>query len=844
MTVPDDLTAAALRRATATIGRLRERLAARERADAVPAVAVVGMACRFPGGADDPDRYWDLLRAGRDAVRPLPAQRWAGVDFGDLTDPAFERLPAWAGVVDGVDLFDAEFFGIGADEAAALDPQQRLTLEVCWEALERAGIPIDAAAALRTGVFIGASNQDYLLSLLAARPGISGHVGTGNARGMLANRVSYQFGFTGPGVTVDTACSSSLAAIHLACQSLRAGECDLALAGGVNLILSPLSTTVTGRCLPLAPDGRTKAFDAAADGIVRGEGCGIVVLRRLADAVAADDDIAAVVQATVCNSDGRTNGLTAPSPEAQQRLYTAALDQAGLPAGSVTYIELHGTGTPLGDPIEFAALAAAYGAPDAQPCWLGSVKANIGHLEAAAGVASFVKAVTAIRCGEVPPQIRLRQVNPHIELAGSRFAFPRTVQGWAPDGPRVAAVSSFGFGGTNVHAIVGEPPPRRPPATGPVGEPVLVPVSARSAAALRVQLDAMAALLSRVPAARLRGYAAAAARRRTALPYRAAAAGTSPGAVAAALRRCGTARAAGTVAVAFRYPDAADRPPDLRPWLTDDVAGDVLRGWAAAGQADPRLATVALQAALTARWRAWGVDPFAVCGTGTGRLSAAYVAGVLDRDRLIRLLLADATEPDGTGGPARCRIHPPDATDEMLGAGVLLDIGPAAMPDPCAALEALGRLWVAGGAVDWSAVYPGPVPAVALPTYPWQRSRHWFTVEPPVAPPDGQLLHRLRVHVAEALGLADAAEIDVDRPARDLGVDSVVLVALKNRVEDEFGLPVPVTALLDGASLRELAGRLAPDGLTPQVARSLLERVDELSEAELDRLLAQGRGAA
>jgi acyl transferase domain-containing protein len=548
MTVDD-----ALRKAAAEIRRLRARVAELE-AGTDDELAVLGMACRFPGGCTDPARFWDLIAAGADAITPLPAQRWHGPQTG------------WAGTVGGVDEFDPGFFGLTDAQARLMDPQQRLVLECAWEALEHAGIPITTAASLRTGVFLGVAHQDYLFAALDAGAAPSAYLGLGNARSIIPNRVSYHLGLTGPSIAVDTACSSSLVALHLAAQSLRAGECDLVLAGGVNLITAGISTDLTDAVLPLAPDGVLRAFDADAAGMVRGEGAGIVVLSRLRDAQARNDPILARVLATACDSDGASNGLTAPNPRAQTALLRTALAKAGVPASDIGYVEMHATGTPLGDPIEFDAIAEAY--RDGPRCFLGSVKANIGHLEAAAGIASFIKAVECVRRGQIPPQPHVRRLNPHIGLTGTRFAIPDRQVDWP--GPRVAGVSSFGFGGTNAHALIAEPPPS-PPTTG--GGLMILPLSARSASALAELTDAYWTLLAEPDMTEQRAWAiaAATARGRNAHPVRLAVVGRTVAELVAGLGVAAKGTVAGIAVepalrwVAGESPDWSDFYPGPRP---------------------------------------------------------------------------------------------------------------------------------------------------------------------------------------------------------------------------------------------------------------------------------------
>ncbi len=458
----DDLSP--LKRALVAIKDLRARLAAAEAARAAP-IAVVGMGCRFPGGADGPAAFWRNLQAGADAIVDVPADRW-DIDAYFDPDPAApgKMHTRGGGFIAALDRFDAPFFGISAREAVSMDPQQRLLLEVSWEALEHAGIAPDRLGGSRTGVFVGLGGSDYG-SQMQARISDPGHIdaykGTGTMTSIAAGRISYALNLQGPNVTVDTACSAALAAVHLACQSLRRGESDLALAGGANAIVMPEVQVYFCKMGALAPDSRCKTFDAAADGYVRGEGCGMVVLKRLSDAVADGDTVLAVIRGSAMNHDGRSSGLTVPSGPAQQAVIRAALADAGVAPHDVDYVEAHGTGTPLGDPIEVRALAAILGRdrPADRPLLLGSVKTNIGHLESAAGVASLIKTVLALHHGIIPPHLHFATPNPHIDWDALPIAVPTTATPWpSADRPRIAGVSAFGFSGTNVHVIVESAP--------------------------------------------------------------------------------------------------------------------------------------------------------------------------------------------------------------------------------------------------------------------------------------------------------------------------------------------------------------------------------------------------
>ena len=422
-------------------------------------IAIIGLGLRFPGGASDPEAYWRLLRDGVDAIREIPADRYDidAVYAPEAATPG-KTNSRHGGFLDGIDQFDAEFFGIAPREAAALDPQQRLLLEVAWHALENAGLAPASLAGTDAGVFVGISTQDYARRALAAEDlgRIDAYGGTGNALSAAAGRLSYFFGFEGPALAIDTACSSSLVAIHQACQALRLGDCGLALAGGVNVILDPQLSVNFSQARMLAPDGRCKAFSAEADGYVRSEGCGLVVLKRLSVAQAAGDPILAVIRGSAVNQDGRSNGLTAPNGPAQERVVRSALARAKLAPADIGYVEAHGTGTALGDPIEVQALARSLGAgrTATSPLLLGSVKSNLGHLEAAAGVASLIKTVLALRHGELPASLHCRTLNPHVPWPTLPLRVVNEHTPWPASAPRRAGVSSFGFTGTNAHVIL------------------------------------------------------------------------------------------------------------------------------------------------------------------------------------------------------------------------------------------------------------------------------------------------------------------------------------------------------------------------------------------------------
>nr|AEH26540.1 amino acid adenylation domain protein [uncultured Acidobacteria bacterium C5] len=476
-----------LQKAFLTIRTLRTELDAARAARFEP-IAVVGLGCRVPG-ADGPDAFWTLLSEGRDAITEVPASRW---DINALYDPRpgtpGKVYSRYGGFLDHVELFDAAFFGISSREAATIDPQQRLLLEVAWEALEHAGIAPSSLKSTPTGVFVGVTSSDYAcLQLEQNSLPDDPYFSSGAALNACAGRVSYVLGLQGPCMAVDTACSSSLTAVHLACSALRNRECDAALAGGVNLMLATWPHVTLAAAQMVAPDGRCKTFDASADGYVRGEGCGIVVLKRLSDAVNAGDRVLALIRGTAVNQDGASSGFTVPNGVAQQALIRQTLAAAGVEAGEIDYVESHGTGTALGDPIEAGALGAVLGraATRERPLWIGSVKSNIGHLESAAGVTGLIKLVLALGHGRIPRTLHVHQQNPridwdglHLRTAGESVEWPRGAR------PRLAALSAFGVSGSNAHLIIQEAPlatVARPERDRPVH---VLTLSAKSQAAL------------------------------------------------------------------------------------------------------------------------------------------------------------------------------------------------------------------------------------------------------------------------------------------------------------------------------------------------------------------------
>ncbi|WP_280187084.1 MULTISPECIES: type I polyketide synthase [Nocardia] len=617
-------------------------------------IAIVGIGCRFPGGAESPQQYWELLTSGRDAIVEAPENRWT------VTDSAPRRARRRAGLLAGpIDAMDAEFLGIAPREAAAMDPQQRLVLEVSWEAMEDAALIPDGPAAARTGVFLGVSWQEYQRTITPDWVNsVDAHTLTGTMSSIVAGRVSYVLGLRGPAVAIDTACSSSLVAVHQACRSLRAGECDVALAGGVNLLQSELTSEALARMGALSPDGHCRPFDARANGYVRGEGAGVVVLKTLSRAIADGDAIRAVIRGSSVNHDGRSMGLTAPNPTAQRELLRDALSDAGCAADLVGYVETHGTGTPLGDPIEIEALSKVLGAPraDGSVCLLGSVKSQIGHLEAAAGVAGLIKVVLQLEHERIPRQHDFATMNPKIALDGTALAVPTRDVAWPrSDRPRLAGVSSFGFAGTNAHVVLEQAP--EPAARVESEGPVLLTLSSRTASALDALRHRYAEHLDRrdIP---LRDVAATAALGRTHFAHRRAVVvrtaeeaarelaaptgkSTDPDSgeprVAMLFTGQGAQYAGMGAALDRKYPafrTALDRCDELLGSLPGglglrsvlfDANQELL---ARTEYAQPAL--FAIEWACAELWSSFGIRPHIALGHSLGELVAATVAGALD----------------------------------------------------------------------------------------------------------------------------------------------------------------------------------------------------------------------
>lgn len=796
-----------LREALGAIDELQARLDATEGAAAAP-IAVVGMSCRFPGGATSPQSYWDLLRSGRDAVSRFPEDRRAlleatGMDFGLIGEPTWQ-----GGFLDEIDQFDAGFFGISPREAATMDPQQRMVLETSWEALERAAINPLSLKGTSTGVFVGITASDYVqLGKLGGPDRLDVYSATGGALNAAPGRVAYTLGLQGPSLAIDTACSSSLVALHQACVSLRTGETDLGLAGGVNLLLLPEAFVCFERWGMMADDGRCKTFDAAADGFVRGEGCGMLVLKRLSDAEVDGDPIMAVIRGSAVNQDGASSGLTVPNGPAQQAVLRTALTAAQVAPADIQYFEAHGTGTSLGDPIEVEAIGAVLGSGRGQDdeLVLGSVKTNIGHLESAAGVAGVIKVILSMQHGEIPPHLHLNERSDRIPWPNFPVRVPTEVTAWpAVDGRRLAGVSGFGFSGTNAHLVIESPP--EPSSTSDGGGRLDTDPPARIltlAAGSRTALADLARSIAAVDDDAFRDVAGSLATGRAPLAARLAlvhettdearqlltsfAAG-QPG---PELQLADTSSPPSRVGFLYtgqgsQYPAMAESLLGVEPVFTeafDEVVAAFdtrLTDWLPpgaslrdiiAGRPDEaqigrtvftQAALFAVEYALTRLWISWGVTPAAVIGHSVGEIAAAVTAGVIDMESAVGLVSArGALMQSLPSGGAMTAVEAPLAEVEAAIAAVGGVVTVAGINSPSGtvisgrqeAVEAAAKILSDAGrrttALDVSHAFHSPLMDPMLPDFAQ-------ALEPiDFAPPTLRLVSNVTGAVADA-GIASA----------------------------------------------------------------------------------------
>ncbi|WP_343871028.1 type I polyketide synthase, partial [Dactylosporangium roseum] len=897
--------------------------ATRDASVAATPVAVIGLACRLPQ-APDPAAFWRLLRGGASAIATIPADRQAS-------------RPWPGGFLDDVASFDAEFFGISPREAVAMDPQQRLMLELTWEALEDAGIRPPSVAGSPTGVFVGAIWDDYAAVL--RRSGVTAsnrHVMTGVHRGIIANRVSYSYDLNGPSLSIDTGQSSSLVAVHAACESLRRGECSLALAAGVNLILAEDSMELTAQLGALSPDGRCYTFDARANGFVRGEGGGAVLLKPLTAALRDGDPVHCVILGSAVNNDGSTDGLTAPSAAGQENVLRQAYRAAGVAPADVQYVELHGTGTPVGDPVEAAALGAVTGTGRAggRPLPVGSVKTNIGHLEAAGGIAGLIKTVLSMRHGELPPSLNFSEPNPRIPLQSLGLRVHDRLAPWPrPDRPLLAGVSSFGMGGTNCHVVLGQapapPPGDRPDGVGTARQStadIPWPLSGPSPEALAAQAGRLRRHLGAHPDADHADIGYSLGVTRCAFAHRAVVFGRNTEerlARLAALERgadvagsVGGRVAEGGLALLFGG-HAAQRETTGRGLYAAHprFAGAFDEVWSLLGPAPfAQAAAFAIDVALYRLAESWGVAADFVLGHATGEVAALHAARVLSlpdacalvlaRSRLIAAPRADAAIEELRAVVSRLSFAEPaipvvsGLTGRLAAAeqfvdpaywieqgrrpgrlqsglrllcdcdvATFLELGPdarlttlanewlagreapgrpdpvalAALPDgrseTAAFAEAMARVYAHGTELDWEQVFAGRgARRVGLPTYAFQRRRHWPDTAPSPAPAlvessfvessfvessfvqrlaglgaadrDQALTETVRAQAALVLGHADPAAIDPGLTFKQLGFDSVGGTELSQRLGRATGLPLRSSLVFDYPTPNDVVAHL------------------------------------
>ena len=864
MTNQDEL----LLRAQQVIRTLRTDLAARPRLQAEP-VAIVGMACRFPGGSEDLASFWKMTVAGENAACDLPKNRW-NTSIHKAAHPGQSAFRAC--FLSNPFAFDHEFFGISAREAMQMDPAQRLFLEVSWHALEDAGQTRRGLAGSDTAVFAGHTGVgEFLVDQLSSDSEIDVYIGTGTGTDVIAGRLSYLLDLQGPCAVVNTACSSSLVALHLARRSLLAGECRMAIAGGVN-VLGPVSTQMAARMDFLAPDGRCKPFDRGADGFGRGEGCGVVVLKRLSDAIADHDRIHALIHGSAMNQDGKTNGLTAPSGRSQAALLRRALKDAGIKSSQIGYVEAHGTGTPLGDPIEVDALAEVLG-DGTSPCGLGSAKANIGHLEGAAGIAGVIRTVLILKNATIPPVANFQSLNPHISIANTGLFIPLAAHPWTSEAaPRYAGVSSFGWSGTNAHVILGEAPEvRHLPHPKRTVQDVVVPVSADNPRSLSLLTTAMAQFALDLPTSDLEAFAWSAGTRRSHQALRFAVVGSDCKSISALLagkaaQQVEKSQALPSEIIFIFSPTLTNSPQvihDLRDEpvfqaAIDDCRRELGQARSATDEADLCTAlqaygpheTLVIQFAITKLMATWGIVPNVTYGNGVGTLSAALASGSLTLNRAITMAALGQTAAGMDVQEAlaeRQTNNSPSALLLVIGDGLegvhledrsgitVVSALQHSKSSRRSLLEAVATLYEAGAEIKWDNLPANDQRLLSLPPYPFLYEKEAEAVQrSSTEAPDAWFFETEWIE----------APLTPDRPARqttwiilaDLhGFAEQLARSIVRRGDDAILIPSP-SASLEGGEQEAIAEALAAVRSSHQIAQPVV--VLHLLALNLHRLAA------
>ncbi|MDB9369216.1 beta-ketoacyl synthase N-terminal-like domain-containing protein [Nodularia spumigena CS-586/05] len=904
-------------------------------------IAIIGLGCRFPG-ASNPEAFWQLLRNGVDVITEIPKNRWDIDTFysSELETPG-KMNTRWGAFLDKVDQFDPDFFGISPREAERMDPQQRLLLEVAWEALENAGLIPSQLAGSETGVFIGISSNDYSRIQFGEHTLIDAYAGTGNAFSIAANRLSYFLDLQGPSLSVDTACSSSLVAVHLACQSLQSGESNLALVGGVNLILSPELTITFSQARMMATDGHCKTFDHQADGYVRGEGCGVVVLKRLTDAFRDQDNILALIKGSAVNQDGRSNGLTAPNGLAQQRVIRKALQKAGITADQLSYVEAHGTGTPLGDPIEFESLKAVLmesRLPN-HSCLVGSVKTNIGHLEAAAGIAGLIKVVLSLQNEEIPAHLHLKQLNRLISLQETPLSISTYLQPWISKSPRrFAGVSSFGFGGTNAHVVL-ESPPDQTLSVNNLESPFhIFTLSAKSESALQVLTRSYVDFLDSHAEASLADICFTTNTGRSHFAYRLAVTCKSTAQLHEQLSAflvsklttdvvTGKLESSNGIKIAFLFTDdnlnnfslnyqlyqsqstfcqaLEDCDLVLHKYLKKsllsilDSESSVFSPLQQTEYAKP--ISFALQYALAKCWLSWGILPSAVLGYGIGEYVAACISGRMELENCLELLVQPRNCPPSEemavvfteAEKAEVRVQWVEVVGTLVtqgytflieqrenrtlnnqcqAAGIrLVSLNPNQNSLPII-FYTLSILYVQGVEINWTNFHQNfTYQRIPLPTYPFERQRYWLeTASPSFADRDQDnfsliesavrsktstekrltrykllaakqeyQLEILKSYLCEQLAWVlgrSTVKLDVELSIINFGIDSLMSLELKKRIESDLMVVVPETKFLQGPTITELSLFLLSEITELDGTSATLDSPDKTRKSEGEEL--------